>query len=90
MVALVLEKVPVGLRGEITRWLLEPHTGVFVGNTSGMVRDKLWELVCDKRDVGGCIMIYSTNNEQGFNIRVNGVIKRKIVDFEGLKLVVVS
>ena len=31
MVVMVLEKVPVSLRGELTRWLIEPHPGVFVG-----------------------------------------------------------
>lgn len=90
MVVLILEKVPVGLKGEITRWMLEPHSGIFVGNMSGMVRDKLWEIVCEKKGIGGCLMIYTTNNEQGFDIKVNGEIKRKVIDIEGLKLIQVS
>lgn len=90
MMIIILEKVPVGLRGEIARWLLEPHSGIFVGNVSAMVRDKLWELACNKRDVGGCLMVFSANNEQGFDIRVNGAIKRKVIDVEGLKLILVD
>ncbi|MCD6345555.1 MAG: type I-E CRISPR-associated endoribonuclease Cas2, partial [Anaerolineae bacterium] len=43
MVVMILEKVPVGVRGELTRWLLEIKTGVFVGHISARVRDKLWE-----------------------------------------------
>ena len=31
MIVLILERVPVGLRGELTRWLLEAKAGVFVG-----------------------------------------------------------
>jgi CRISPR-associated protein Cas2 len=43
MVVLVLERVPVSLQGELTRWLLEPRAGVFVGNIPAGVRDRLWE-----------------------------------------------
>jgi CRISPR-associated protein Cas2 len=47
MVVIILEKVPVRLRGELTRWLLELKAGVFVGKVSAMVRDKLWQRVCE-------------------------------------------
>ena len=46
MVVIILEKVSPALRGELTRWLIEPHPGVFVGHVSGMVRDRLWEKCC--------------------------------------------
>lgn len=46
MVIMILERVPRSLRGELTRWMLEPKTGVFIGTISAMVRDKLWERVC--------------------------------------------
>lgn len=49
MVIMVLEKIPVSLRGELTRWLFEVHTGVYIGHVSGMVRDLLWEK-CSQRD----------------------------------------
>ncbi len=45
MIAMILESVALSLRGELTRWLLEPQAGVFVGNISAMVRHKLWEIV---------------------------------------------
>ncbi len=45
MVVIILESVPTSVRGELTRWLLELHAGVFVGNISAMVRDKLWEMI---------------------------------------------
>ena len=43
MVVLILERVPPGLRGELTRWFLEPQAGVFVGRVSAAVRERLWE-----------------------------------------------
>jgi CRISPR-associated protein Cas2 len=87
MVVLILERVPPGLRGEMTRWFLEPKAGVFVGRVSAMVRDKLWEKACEQARGGGCVMVYSSNNEQGFQIRSWGETARSVEDFEGLFLV---
>ncbi|MGD0826582.1 MAG: type I-E CRISPR-associated endoribonuclease Cas2e [Desulfobaccales bacterium] len=87
MVVLILERVPVGLRGELTRWLLEPKSGVFVGSLSGMVRDLLWEKVCKEARGGGCTMIHTSNREQGFAIRMHGDPTRQVEDFEGLFLI---
>ena len=87
MVVMILEKVPTSLRGELTRWLIEPHTGVFVGHVSALVREKLWEKCCDKSKEGGVLQIWSTNNEQRFEMRAFGVTQRTIVDFEGIQLI---
>lgn len=87
MVVIILEKVPVSLRGELSRWMIEPKAGVFVGKISGMVRDKLWEKCCQRRVEGSCIMIWSSNNEQGFLTRSFGDPSRHIIDMEGLQLI---
>jgi CRISPR-associated protein Cas2 len=87
MVVMILEKVPTSLRGELTRWLIEPHPGVFVGHLSGIVRDKLWEKCCEKLKEGGVVQMWSTNNEQRFAIRTFGDTKREVVDFDGLQLI---
>ena len=87
MIVMVLEKVPASLRGELTRWLLEPKTGVFVGNVSAMVRDRLWEKCIKQRGGGGVIQIWSTNTEQRFAIRTWGDTQRQLVEFDGLWLV---
>ncbi len=88
MMVLVLERVPASLRGELTRWLLEPRTGVFVGRVSAMVRDRLWEKVClSLKGREGGILIYSTDTEQGFAVRSHGETSRELVDFDGLVLI---
>jgi CRISPR-associated protein Cas2 len=46
MVVLILERGPPGLRGELTRWFLEPQAKMSVGRVSAMVRDRLWEKAC--------------------------------------------
>jgi len=87
MVVMILERVPIGLRGELSRWFLEPKAGVFVGQVSAMVREQLWQKVCRQGQEGGCIMIYTSNNEQGYSICTWGKTDRSIEDFEGLFLV---
>lgn len=89
MVVLILEKVPVSLRGEITRWMLELKAGVFVGSMSALVRDKIWEKVCGNAKSGSCILAYKSNNEQGFELRLWGDASRDIIDLDGLKLVII-
>lgn len=87
MVVLILENVPPALRGELTRWLLEPKAGVFVGNVSARVRDKLWHKTCRSVRGGAALMVYTTNTEQGFGLQSFGQTDRQIVDMEGLWLI---
>ena len=87
MVVIILEKVAPSVRGELTRWMIEPHPGVFVGHVSGMVRDRLWDKCCQHAQGGGVVQLWSTNNEQRFAVRAWGSTRREIVDFEGLYLV---
>jgi CRISPR-associated protein Cas2 len=87
MTVIILEKVPTGLRGELTRWMLEPKAGVFVGTLAAAVRDRLWEKVCQGARGGGCLMVHAAANEQGFSIRMWGDTSRIVEDFEGLALI---
>jgi CRISPR-associated protein Cas2 len=89
MIVLLMEKVPVSLRGEITRWMIELRPGVFAGNLSAMVRDKLWEHICQKLRGGAATLLQSAANEQGYTVRTFGDTARKIRDFDGLQLVTV-
>lgn len=90
MVVFLMEKVPVSLRGEITRWMLELKPGVFVGNISALVREKLWEQICQKLKGGAVTLLHSAANEQGYKIRTYGETVRKVKDFDGLQLIVIS
>lgn len=87
MVVITLERVSASVRGELTRWLLEPKTGVFVGNVSAAVRDLLWQMVCSKMRDGAGMIIHNAQNEQGFAIRYHGETSRSIEDFDGLQLI---
>ena len=87
MVVMILEKVPVSLRGELTRWLLEVHPGIFVGHVNAMVRDRLWDKCCKAKRAGGVLQMWTTNTEQCFQMRAHGETRREIVEFDGLQLI---
>ena len=86
---MILEKVPTSLRGALSHWLLEPKTGVFLGNPSARVRDELWNKALKKKnkDNGSILQVWTDKNPQGFSYRQFGPCERKFVDFEGLSLV---
>lgn len=89
MVIIILEKVPTSLRGDLTRWLLEPHPGIFIGHVSAMVRDQLWKRCISMKSAGGVFQAWSTNNEQHFQMRSLGTTKRMITEWEGLNLITI-
>ncbi len=80
-----MEKTPQGLKGEMSRLAIEFKAGVFVSNINARVRDKLWERVKNKWNLDA-LMIYTTNNEQGYAVYSNGKTSREIFDCEGIFL----
>ncbi len=86
MVVMILERATPALRGEVTRWLMQPQAGVFVGWLSGRVRDLLWGKIANSMPKGAGTMIYSDNTEQGFSVRSFGSPSRAITDFGGIFL----
>jgi CRISPR-associated protein Cas2 len=71
MVIIVLTACPAGLRGHLTRWLLEISAGVFVGVVSSRVRDLMWEHVVELAKDGRAIMVHSARGEQRLDFRVH-------------------
>lgn len=87
MVVMILENVTEGFRGEITRWMLELKAGVFAGNISAMVRQRLWEKIQNNPSEGSALMLYSAQNEQGFAIDMCRAPYRRVREIEGLYLI---
>jgi CRISPR-associated protein Cas2 len=87
MTIFVLIAVPPGLRGHLTRWLLEIAPGVFVGTVTARVRDHLWRQVQKYLGPGGrAVMVHPAPNEQGMSFRVAGEPWEPI-DLDGLTLI---
>lgn len=85
MMVLVVTAAPVGLRGELTRWLMEIDAGVFVGNPSSRVRQALWDRTRESIREGRALLVYRTNNEQRLRVEAHRHHWTP-VDFDGLTL----
>ena len=76
---------PSRLRGDLSKWMCEINTGVYIGQVSSRVRDLLWERVCKHIKNGRATMVYSTNNEQRLSFRTHHCVWEP-VDFDGITL----
>jgi len=85
VVVLHLSDCPIGLRGALTKWLLEIAAGVFVGQVSARVRDELWDRVKEHCRNGRAVLICTASCEQRLDFRVHGDTWEPI-DYDGIKL----
>ncbi|AXK35596.1 type I-E CRISPR-associated endoribonuclease Cas2 [Streptomyces armeniacus] len=85
MTVIILANCPAGLRGFLTRWLLELSPGVFLGSPSARVREILWAEVRQYSGQGRALLAYQTDNEQGFTFETHDHAWHPI-DHEGLTL----
>jgi len=60
---ITLSKVPPHLRGDLTKWMQEIDTGVFIGNFNSKVREKLWKRVTENVGDGNATLSFHYNNE---------------------------
>jgi len=81
----VLSACPPGLRGQLTRWLLEIAPGVFVGYVPARVRELLWTRIVDLIGRGRAIMVHSVQGEQRLGFLVHGH-DWSPTDFNGIQL----
>ena len=86
MIVITLTDCPPKVRGDLSKWLLEISTGVYVGNLSARVRDELWGRVCEHVKEGRATMVYSSNGEQKLDFAIHNT-RWLPVDYDGIKLV---
>ncbi|GAA4362736.1 type I-E CRISPR-associated endoribonuclease Cas2e [Paeniglutamicibacter cryotolerans] len=86
MMVLVLSSCPPGLRGFLSRWLLEVSAGVFAGTVSARIRDSIWAEVKVLCKDGRAILIHPARNEQRLEFKVHRH-KWGVKDFDGVKLI---
>ncbi|WP_080627869.1 type I-E CRISPR-associated endoribonuclease Cas2e [Mycobacterium canetti] len=85
LTVVVLTAVPPGLRGHLTRWLLEISPGVFVGHISARVRELMWQRIVEFVTDGRALMVYTARNEQRLAFKVHGH-DWVPVDYDGISL----
>lgn len=86
MIVITLSCCPPKLRGDLTRWLIEIDTGVYVGNLTARVRDAVWERIKLNIGSGRATMVYSANNEQKLEFQIYHAAWEP-VDYDGIRLV---
>lgn len=85
IVVITMTNCPPRLRGDLSKWLCEINTGVYVGNVSGRVRDALWDRVCQNLKNGQATMVFNAAGEQKMDFRTHNTAW-EAVDFDGIKL----
>lgn len=85
MIVITLSDCPPKLRGDLSMWMIEINTGVYVGNMSTRVRDEIWQRICENLKNGKATMVFNTSGEQHMDFRVHNT-SWEPVDFDGLKL----
>ncbi|REF36287.1 type I-E CRISPR-associated endoribonuclease Cas2e [Thermasporomyces composti] len=87
MMVLAVTAVPEHVRGALSRWLIEPAPGLYVGCVSARVRDELWTAVSAVIGDGSAVCIHPADTEQGYEVRSSGSQRREPIDFDGLTLI---
>ena len=86
MTVICLTNCPPRLRGDLTKWLIEINTGVYVGNLNARLRDELWDRITENIRSGQATMVFRAPGEQRMDFRVHNTTWQP-VDYDGLKLI---
>ncbi|MGX6991061.1 type I-E CRISPR-associated endoribonuclease Cas2e [Pseudolactococcus reticulitermitis] len=86
MTVITVTNAPPKLRGDLTKWMQEISTGVYIGNFNSRVREKLWKRVTESVVSGQVTMSYSSRNELGYDFDTFQT-NRVNIDYDGLPLV---
>lgn len=88
MMVIVVENAPPRLRGRLAVWLLEVRAGVYIGNYSRKVREKIRQNVVEGIEDGNAVLCWrDTSSETGFSFETMGTNRRIPVDCDGISLV---
>jgi len=87
MLVIVVENAPLRLRGRLAVWLLEVHSGVYIGDFSIKVREMIWDQILTGIEDGNAVMAWSTNTEQGFDFVTIGKNRRVPKEMDGITLI---
>lgn len=83
---ITLSRVPPALRGDLSKWMQEIATGVYVGNFNTAIREKLWERVKNNLSGGEATLSYAYRNEIGYNFQTENT-RDEVIDSDGIPLI---
>ena len=85
MIVVTVSVCTPSLRGDLTKWLFEIAPGVYVGDVSARVRDRLWERIGKNIGSGRACMVYGVRSETHFAFKTIGETWEP-TDFDGITL----
>ncbi len=88
MTVITISNAPMSLRGDLTKWMQEIATGVYIGNLNSRVREEIWERVIQSVGKGQATLSYATRNELGYQFKTHQT-KQINVSFDGIPLVMI-
>lgn len=86
LTVITMTNCPLSLRGDLTKWMQEIASGVYVGNFNSRVREELWKRIEDSVGNGTATISFSSRNEIGYDFKTIHS-HRKVVYSDGLPLV---
>lgn len=86
LTVITLKNSPPSLRGDLTKWMQEISTGVYVGNFNTKIREELRDRVVESVGSGEATMTYAYRNEIGYKFETHNS-NRISIDFDGIPLV---
>lgn len=89
LTVITIKKVPKSLRGDLTKWMQEIATGVYVGNFNSKVREELWKRVQENLEEGEATLSYHYRNEIGYKFQTINC-QREPIYFDGIPLVLIK
>lgn len=86
LTVITLRNSTPSLRGDLSKWMQEIATGVYVGNFNSRIREKLWQRVKDSVGAGEATLSYASRNEIGYLFETYNTM-RSVIDSDGIPLV---
>lgn len=83
---ITVKNAPMSLRGDLSKWMQEIATGVYVGNFNAKVRERIWLRVNGTIGNGEATLSYYCRNEIGYNFDTKNTAQR-VINHEGIPLV---
>jgi CRISPR-associated protein Cas2 len=86
LTVITVTNVPSSLKGDLTKWMQEIATGVFIGNFNTKIREQLWNRVKKSVGRGQATLSYNHQNELGYKFETFQA-NRIIRDYDGIQMV---
>ncbi|WP_314559189.1 type I-E CRISPR-associated endoribonuclease Cas2e [uncultured Parvimonas sp.] len=88
LTVITLKNVPPLLRGDLTKWMQEIATGVYIGNFNSKIRDNLWKRVKETSGCGEITLSFYCQNEIGYGFETINA-KREVISYDGIPLIMI-